>query len=117
MRFSPSYWWPFARTVWGWIVASLTILAALYYGPKKMFEAFAWYMYQLVDYKVRDFLESSVVASPLASPQTRDRLEVKTAAQIAGATGLSEKRVKGCLKRLRDKGVVKAYGQDGWRAA
>ena len=117
MRFSPGYWWPFAHTVWGWIVASLTVLAALYYGPRKMLETFAWYMNHFVDYKVRDFLESLIVISPLANAPTRDRLEVKTVVQIAEATGLSEKRVKGCLKRLREKGVVRTYGQEGWRAA
>jgi hypothetical protein len=115
MKFS--YWWPFARTAWGWIWACGTVLAVIYYGPRKMLETFAWYMNRFVDYKVRDFLESLVVVSHLANAPTRDRLEVKTPMQIAEATGLSEKRVKGCLKRLREKGVVRAYGQDGWRAA
>jgi hypothetical protein len=82
-----------------------------------MFETFDWYMNRFVDYKVRDFLESKVIFSHLANEPTRNRLEVKSPAQIAAATGLSEKRVKGCLGRLRAKGIVRTAGQDGWRSS
>jgi hypothetical protein len=116
MKFDLGYWWPFARTAWGWIVASATILAGFYYFPKKMLETFDWYMNRFRDYKVRDFLESLVIISPLANEQAHTRAEVKSVQQIASATRLSEKRVKGCLRRLREKRIVKTSGQDGWRA-
>lgn len=81
-----------------------------------MLETWDWYMNRSRDYKVRDFLESLVLVSHLANEPTRARTEVKTPAQIAIATGLSEKRVKGCLRRLREKGIVRTFGQDGWRS-
>ena len=56
---------PFARTAWGWIVASATGIAALYDGPREhMLETFDWYMDRFRDYKVRDFLESLVSVRP-----------------------------------------------------
>ena len=116
MKFDLGYWWPFARTAWGWIWASLTILAAVYYGPKKMLETFDWYMNCFRDYKVRDYLESLVIVSHLANAPAHTRAEVKSVQQIAEATHLSEKRAKGCLGRLRAKGIVRPAGQDGWRA-
>jgi hypothetical protein len=116
MRISLGYWWPFARTAWGWIVASAAGLAAVYYGPKKMLETFDWYMNRFRDYKVRDYLESLVIVSHLANAPAHNKAEVKSVQQIAAATHLSEKRVTGCLKRLRNKGDVKTFGQNGWRA-
>jgi hypothetical protein len=118
MKFDLGYWWPFAQTAWGWTVATASGLAALYYGPRKMFETFDWYMDRFLDYKVRDFLESAVTISTVPTPQGRSqRAEAKSIAEIAGATGMSEKRVRGCLKRLRKKQAAIPVGQERWRAA
>jgi hypothetical protein len=118
MKFDLSYWWPFARTVWGWTVASAAGLAALYYGPRKMLETFDWYMDRFLDYKVRDFLESLVTVSTVATPQGRaQRAEARSTSEIAVAVKMSQRRVRGCLKRLKRKNAVISAGQDRWRAS
>jgi hypothetical protein len=116
MKFNLGHWWPIAQTVWIWTGSTVGVFVGVLYGPKKMLETFDWYMNRFVDYKVRDYLESLVIVSHLANAPAHDKAEVKSVQQIAEATHLSEKRVTGCLKRLRNKRDVKTFGQDGWRA-
>jgi hypothetical protein len=118
MKLNLGYWWPFARTAWGWTVASASGVAALYYGPKKMWETFDWYMDRLFDHKVQDYLEKNVEITNIFRPNGgRDQISnPKSVSEIAEAVGYSEKRVLRCLKRLRRKDVVIRHGVDKWRA-
>jgi hypothetical protein len=112
------YWWPFAETVWGWTVATIGGVAALYYGPRKVLETFDWYMDRFVDYKVNDFLHSHVIKSKLQLPGggRGQTATPKTVGEIARATDMSEKRVRGCLQRLRRRKCVTQESEDKWRA-
>jgi hypothetical protein len=111
------YWWPFARTAWGWTVATVGGLAAIYYGPKKMLETYDWYMDRFFDYKVREQLENGVT---LASYGTSAGGRIQSATpmsveDIAKAVGYSEKRVRNCLKRLSRNKEVMRVGGDVWK--
>jgi hypothetical protein len=112
------YWWPFARTAWGWTIATIGGLAALYYGSRKMLETFDWYMDRFVDYKVQNFLESHVIKAAYIAPQgVRPQSPTpKSIAEIAAATGLTEGRVRGCLNRLKRKKAVMLDRPDYWKA-
>jgi hypothetical protein len=111
------YWWPFAQTVWGWTVATIGSITALYYGTKKLLDTFDWYMDRFVDYKVNDFLHSNVVKSKVRLPGGRGQTAMsKTVGEIAKATNISEKRVRGCLQRLQRKKSVTQESADRWRA-
>jgi hypothetical protein len=118
MKIDLGDWWPFARTVWGWTVASIGGLAALYYAPRKMFETFDWYMDRFVDYKVADYLKSEVEISHKVYEEHYRRQTAKphSIKEIADATRYSEKRVQRCLRRLEKKKSVARDDKGHWRA-
>ena len=118
MKIDLGSWWPFARTVWGWTVASATGLFALYYGPKKMLETWDWYMDRFVDYKVADYLNSEIqISSRVVSESYRiQTAKPHSITEIAAATHYSQKRVQNCLRRLEKKQAVTRNDKGQWRA-
>ena len=116
MKINLGYWWPFAQTAWGWTVASVGGLTALYYGPKQMLETFDWYMDRFVDYKVRDFLDSQIVVHIHIGGRRPQQAQPKSIAEIAASTGYSEKRVRKCLRRLKRKKAVISEKPDYWKS-
>jgi hypothetical protein len=108
--------WPYAQTWWGWTVAVVTILAAIYQGPKAVWETYEWYMDRFFDCKVREFLESNVNKGVARGGQQQVWGIPKSATEIAIATKMSEKRVLGCLRRLKKKKAVSPDG-DRWKIA
>jgi hypothetical protein len=118
MKIGLGDWWPFARTVWGWTVASVTVLFALYYAPRKMLETFDWYMNRFVDYKVADYLASKVEISHKVYGEHYRRQTAKphSITEIAVATGYSEKRVRNCLRRLEKIKKVARADEGRWKA-
>lgn len=110
------YWWPFARTVWGSTIAILGVIAAFYYGPKKVLETFDWYMNRFVDYKVDDYLHDNVKTGAINFNGQMQWATAKPIADIVEATKLSEKRVRACLKRLKKNDRVREEVADWWKA-
>jgi hypothetical protein len=118
MKVDLGYWWPFAQTAWGWTIATVGGLAAVYYGPRKMLETWDWYLDRFFDCKVREYLQSAVTFAyykPRAGgvPQYA---KPKTVSEIALATKFSEKRVLKCLTRLSKRKEVIKLGNDTWKA-
>jgi hypothetical protein len=118
MKVDIGYWWPFARTAWGWTVATAGGLAALYHGPKAMFETFDWYMDRLFDHKVKDYLDTQIVrgSNTLPGGGRDQKANSKSIAEISAAVDYSEKRVRGCLKRLKRKKAVTSDQNNQWKA-
>jgi hypothetical protein len=108
--------WPYARTWWGWTVATLTVLLAIYKGPKLVWETYEWYMDRFFDYKIREFLESNVTRSDALNGIKKAWATTKSVEEIAQGTGLSEKRVQGCLERMNRKKTV-TREKDRWKIA
>jgi hypothetical protein len=108
--------WPYARTWWGTAVAVITFLAAIYHGPKAVWETYDWYMERLFDSKVREFLESRVTKGIAINSMQKTWGMPHSVKEIAGAVQMSEKRVLGCLKRLKAKKAVLQEG-DQWKIA
>lgn len=81
-----------------------------------MLENYEWYMGRLFDYKVQEFLETSVIRGTYVGGQQQVWGNPKTVKEIAAATKMSEKRVLGCLKRLKKKNVISPEG-DSWKIA
>lgn len=110
------YWWPFARTAWGWLVATAGGIAALFYGPKKAVETFDWYMDRFFDYKVREYLEGLVEPMAYMSPNGRGQsAKSATVSEIAIAINMSERKVRKCLTRLRRKKIVILERNGRWK--
>jgi hypothetical protein len=108
--------WPYAHTWWGWIVAIATILFAVYRGPKAVWETYEWYMERLFDSKVKDFLESKSVMGVTINNVQHKWPVAADVRDVAVGTGMSEKRVLACLKRLKKKKAVSQEG-DRWKIA
>jgi hypothetical protein len=109
-------WWPFARTAWGWTVATVGGLAAIYYGPRKIMETLDWYKDRFFDYKIREYLELQVTKSAFVHP-SGGRIQTaaaKTEDEIAQAVGYSKNRIKAGLDRLKKKKAVTREGI-GWK--
>jgi hypothetical protein len=105
------------QTWQGVVLSILAALGAIYYGPRKMLETYDWYMDRFWDYAVRDFLRSSVVPQRLTNyGEVTAKAISKSLAEISAATGRSEKRVLGSLKRLRRRHQVSPDGER-WKAA
>lgn len=77
-----------------------------YYGARKMLETYEWYMDRFFDWKVRDFLQKSVVSQFGSHGQIARWAVAKSTKEIAETTRMSESRVRGCLKRLKRKNVI-----------
>jgi len=117
MRVHFGYWWPFARTAWGWTVGIAEVSFALYYAPKKMLETWDWYLDRFRDHKVLAFLEEQIVRANYVKPEGRPQSATpKSVRDIAEGTHLSEKKVLGSLKRLKRKKAVTAMPNGEWRA-
>jgi IS1 family transposase len=118
MKVDLGYWWPFAQTAWGWTVATIGGFTALYYGPRKMFETFDWYMDRFRDYKVLEYLEGQIVRNQSIMPSggRLQQANSKSIGEIVDATGLSEKKVRASLKRLKRKKAVTSHQLDSWKA-
>jgi hypothetical protein len=106
--------WNLLYTWQGFIAAAISVLAAIYYGPKKVLEAWDWYMDRFFDQKVRDFLEASTTHDILTQHGPRKWAIAKSIPEISETTGMSEKRVSKCLLRLKRKRVVCTDG-DKWK--
>ena len=116
VKINLGYWWPFAQTAWGWTIATVGGLTALYYGPKKMLETFDWYMDRFVDYKVKDFLDSQIILLVHSAGGRPQHAQPKSIAEIAVGTGYSEQRVRKCLQRLRRKKAVILDKPNYWKS-
>lgn len=118
MKIDLGYWWPFAQTAWGWTVATVGGVAALYYGPKKMFETWDWYMDRFRDHKVMEYLEAQITRNnySTASGGRQQQALPKTVSEIMDATGRSEKSVRSSLRRLKRKKAVTSHQADLWKA-
>jgi hypothetical protein len=111
------YWWPFARTAWGWTVASVSGLAAIWYGPRKVLETFDWYMDRAFDHKVKEYLQTAIrlgTYTPAGGGVMQSALP-RSIGDITSATGFSEKRVRSCLRRLAKSNSVMSLGNDMWK--
>src|ERR1017187_350884 len=104
--------WPYARNWWGTIVAAVTILAAFYHGPRFMLETYEFYMDRLFDHKVREFLDKQVSAEVLTQYGPKVWAIPKSLPEISTATNMPERRVAGCLRRLKRKRAVIGDGEN-----
>src|SRR5437016_1029075 len=105
MRF-PRALWELLHTWQGVILAVFAALCTIYYGPRKMLETWDWYLERFYDSKVREFLHSQVTAEFVTAHGPRRWGIPKSIPEISLGTGMSEKRVRACLKRLRKKKQV-----------
>ena len=105
------------QTWQGVVLAVLAVVGAIYNGPRKVLETYYWYMEWLRDHKVSNFLRSSMIPPRLtAYGELAAKPIPKSLSEISAATGLSEKRTLGSLKRLQRKHSVAPDG-DKWKAA
>ena len=116
MKIELGYWWPFARTAWGWVVATGSVLAVLNRGRKAMLDIWNSHLAKR-DEKVIEYLETTITIAGFTPPGGGRLQSVapKTVKEIADGTGLTEKRVRDCLKRLRKKKEVMCIGNDVWK--
>jgi hypothetical protein len=102
------------RTWQGLTLASVSFLATLYYGPRKMLETWDWYLDRLFHSKVRHFLHGKVTTIFKTAQGDTVYGELKTVDEIAKGTNLPEQRVRKSLVALqRKKEVVEEDGK--WR--
>jgi hypothetical protein len=106
--------WPFAKTWSGYLVAAISLLLAVFYGPKNVIQTYGWYMYRYFDQKVEDCLRGSVSEEIQTMNGPRRWAIPKSLVDISMATGFSERKVSACLERLRRKRLVLPYGE-GWK--
>ena len=118
MKFNLGYWWPFAQTAWGWTVATIGGLAAIYYGPRKMLETYDWYMDRFFDHKIQSALDATIEKSNHINPDrsVSQWAKPRTVKEIIEVTGYPEKRVRAGLKRLKRKKSVLQVEPDSWKA-
>jgi hypothetical protein len=90
----------------GLTAAVITGILAVYRCPRIILETHDWYMYRFRDSKVREFLESCITRSVPVNGVEQLCPSQKTVAEIARATGLSDKQAAGTLKRLSKRRLV-----------
>lgn len=107
--------WPFAKTLSGDIAAVITFT---YMGVKAVIEFVNWYREKYWDRKVEDFVESHIIkVGHVESGRVRlQTATAKTVSEISEATHLSQKRVEGCLRRLKKRRIVTMERPGVWRA-
>lgn len=107
--------WPFAKTIAGDVAAIVTFG---YMGIKAVLEFINWYREKFWDSKVQDFLESQIVRLGLIGPigVRPQSASAKSIPEIVEMTGLTAKRVDGCLKRLKRRRLVTQERPGYWRA-
>jgi hypothetical protein len=105
--------WAHWRELWnllyswqGFTAGVVGVLAALYYGPRKVLEAWHWWMDILTDSKIREFMESHASKSEMGGGRS------VTIVDISKGTGMSEHRVGNSLRRMRKKKLVKQHGEN-----
>jgi predicted HTH transcriptional regulator len=86
----------------------IAVLAALYYGPKRMIEAWEWYRYRWFDSKVLRYMKEHTKAA-----RRQNQSITRTAADVAGDLRISERAAETRLRRLQEKDLVEQHGQ-GW---
>jgi len=118
------------RTVWSWlrtwqgaVPATIAVLAAIYYGPRRMLETWDWYCERWWDNEVYFVISRRKIIPPAGGavqsnrnwpPVVRPTELAYTTKEIADYLGRKESSVVRSLKRLRRRGKIEPY-QDGWR--
>ena len=98
---------PALRFVIGWGGLAAAVVAALYRGPRKMFETWDWYVYRFHDKAVFEAVDSGKWSAPLLM-RVGGRDEVigqpsripLTTKEIAAQLGRGEDSVRHSLERL-----------------
>jgi hypothetical protein len=110
--------WQFFRTWQGLAAAVFAALATIYYGPRKMFETWDWYLDQFRDRKVMDAISVPKPARSGASlsnfgppPPKESPYELY---ELAHMTDRSESSVMASLRRLQKRGKVKLTHDGKW---
>jgi len=108
-------------TTWQGLTLTIAgVVAAIYYGPRRMLETWDWYWDRFRDGEVliifhrRKFMPPPSGQSNFGPAHTPIEIPY-TAAEIAGMLGRSKKSVVGSIKRLWRRGKLEMYGS-GWRA-
>jgi len=81
--------WALRYTLVGWIGGAITVVAAIYYGPRKIMETWDWYMFRFRDREVLEVLED------------RRRMGVFKPVDIANRLGRKQPSVLRSLNRLK----------------
>ena len=117
LRYLHYHWrdlWPYAHNITGVIVAVATFLAAIYHGPRGVFETWDWYLHRFRDYKVKDYLETCISEYAVTLQGAARWYLPRTIPQISVATKINPRWLPKSLERLRKRGdVVKT--PDGWK--
>jgi hypothetical protein len=103
----------------GWAGAIVAILAAIYYGPRKILETWDWYLDRWYDSAVLNVVRRKI-PTPVAnqnnySPYVR-AYESHGTAGIAKELGRQERSVRKSLHRLVVRGKVVSSASDTWSA-
>ena len=108
------------RTWEGAVPAAVAVLAAIYYGPRKMLETMDWYIDRFRDRPVLTVLKNRIFAQPLNQrprkggyifPPTEAPY---TAAYLSFRLNRSIKSITKSLDRLYAQDKIERY-MDGWR--
>ena len=76
-----------------------------------MFETWDWYMDRFFDWKVEDYLRTSVTAQKMGIHGPVQWAIPKSIQEISAATKMSEWFVRGSIRRLKKKKVVMEDGE------
>ena|SRR5271154_2961460 len=111
--------WPFARNWWGTFIGIISALYLSMKGAKPLLESWDWLLDRLIDYKVRDALETKIIRELSVQPGMagrRQRADPLTIQQLSEMAGLSEKKVIASLKRLKRKGDAISERPGQWKS-
>jgi hypothetical protein len=112
--------WRFIRSWEGIVPSAIAVVAAIYYGPKKMLEVWDWYVDRFVDRDVlliikgRKIVPTTFASERFAIMRTEMREAPYTAAEIATELRRNEKSVSKSLRRLYAHDKIEKY-EWGWR--
>ena len=116
--------WRVVMFVWhflaSWAGASLALLAALYYGPRKMLETWDWYVYRFRDSAIFEIIDQPKVYEQTHGGRKYTNITggnlAYSAQEIGHELNRTEASVLKSLRRLkRDKKAVEKNG--GWYSA
>jgi hypothetical protein len=103
-----------------WIGALIAILAALYYGPRKMLETWDWYVYRFRDYDVYEIIDQKRDKETVVGGKVYTNVPPVPAPysvqEIATKLRRTESSVTRSLKRLKHSKKAAQRG-DGWFSA
>ena len=98
-------------------MAIATFAYAIFLAPKKVMQARDFYLDKCFDSKVREALEAKRTAPQLLTSGRFTRWGKPTPVlQLASETGFSERRVIGCLNRLKKKKQAVQQDDGEWKA-